>query len=165
MSNRLYDLRQASGDSLEGIAETLGVTTEDVARWEIVGPIPDEHVDTLRKRYGVSRDHLLRIERCDACGSVAEYRGGRLANTVCRDCATIDHGDRLGAAFAAAEMFMASAQMAHQYGLTVGDLHKCVSEALEHDPYEKHYDVPTLEALMERPRADKPSLSDLKPVS
>jgi transcriptional regulator with XRE-family HTH domain len=57
--NRLREVREAAGDSLESLALDLGVAEGTVARWEASGSIPADHLRTLRERYGMSE--LYRI--------------------------------------------------------------------------------------------------------
>jgi hypothetical protein len=106
---------------------------------------------------------------CDACGLPASYRNpeGLSRDHVCETCAAIEHGDRVGSAFTAAEMFIAQANMAHGWGLSADDLHRCVDEAVKmvEDDERITCDVPWLSSLNDGPRAGRPWLRRLQPIA
>lgn len=105
---------------------------------------------------------------CDACGQPATHHNpdGLASPHVCEVCAHVEHGDREGSRFALAESFIAQANMALGWGLSVHDLHRCVDEAQKmlNDDERIVCDVPWLESLAEDRRADRSWLRRLQPI-
>ena len=64
MGARLAKARRNQNLTQEQLAETLGVTRQAVAKWELGETTPDVlHCDALAELYGVSLDDLLHFEQ------------------------------------------------------------------------------------------------------
>lgn len=69
--NRLQELREEHAVKRHELAVELGVDPSTVYRWER-GEIPTQYLEALTKRFDVTSDHLLGLDRVPASsGEVA----------------------------------------------------------------------------------------------
>lgn len=102
---------------------------------------------------------------CDGCGHPALFRD-KHGYDKCEVCVSVDHGEELGEAYAAAQMFAAAAQMAVKFGVRKHELHALLAEALEHESRHEPLDINSgiMGACDER-RSERRWLHRLEPVS
>ena len=71
--NRLQEVRESAEVKRQELAVELGVDPSTVYRWE-TGEIPTSYIGVLTKRFTVTSDHLLGLDRIPATTGEAATR-------------------------------------------------------------------------------------------